>query len=130
MLPECLGRPLGQREGNTMPRRSTPTTLIPLVALSVQVFAQADARGQCFDWAQRPTTFQPGLPGDFAMAFDGRACLLFGMNTFPVVSQTWLWGGTGWTQCVMDVQPSARVRHAMAYDSARGVVVLFGGFLS
>jgi hypothetical protein len=40
--------------------------------------------------------------------------------------ETWEWDGTGWTLAAT-TGPSARRGHAMAYDSARGRVVLFGG---
>jgi hypothetical protein len=50
----------------------------------------------------------------------------------------WLWGGTSWTRCTTasgfcllsdgtDGNPSARTRHAMAYDSSQKRTVLFGG---
>jgi len=41
-------------------------------------------------------------------------------------NQVWEWNGTAWTS--RPIGPSARHRHAMAYDSARGVTVLFGGY--
>jgi hypothetical protein len=39
---------------------------------------------------------------------------------------TWLWDGQAWTQAE-DVGPHKRFNHAMAYDSARSRIVLFGG---
>ena len=39
---------------------------------------------------------------------------------------TWQWDGSAWT-VVTTAGPSERSDHAMAYDSARGVTVLFGG---
>ena len=41
------------------------------------------------------------------------------------LGDTWEWIGTAWTQ-VATVGPAARTRHAMAYDSDRGVTVFFG----
>jgi len=43
--------------------------------------------------------------------------------------QTWAWDGEllRWSNATPAVSPSARYGHAMAYDAARGVVVLFGG---
>ncbi|MCH8271508.1 MAG: hypothetical protein IH985_09915 [Planctomycetes bacterium] len=40
--------------------------------------------------------------------------------------ETWEWDGTSWTLAAT-TGPSPRNRHAMAYDSVRGVTVLFGG---
>lgn len=42
-------------------------------------------------------------------------------------NQTWEWNGVSWTQRFPANSPSARLAHSMAYDSARGVTVLFGG---
>ena len=40
--------------------------------------------------------------------------------------ETWTWDGTAWTQVAV-AGPSARTGHALAYDSDRQRVVLFGG---
>jgi hypothetical protein len=42
------------------------------------------------------------------------------------LDDTWVWDGVRWTQAQV-AGPSARADHAMAYDSDRGVAVLFGG---
>lgn len=47
-----------------------------------------------------------------------------GMTAF---NETWEWDGVQWTLRASD-GPSARRSHAMAYDAARQVVVLFGGW--
>jgi hypothetical protein len=57
--------------------------------------------------------------------------VLFGgqMNVSPYLSNdTWEWDGTNWTQRNPPTSPTARAGHAMTYDSARGVTVLFGGY--
>jgi len=54
--------------------------------------------------------------------------VLFGGNHLGVLDDTWEWDGTDWLQRTPAHQPSARDGHAMAYDSARGVVVLFSGY--
>ncbi|MBU0640748.1 MAG: hypothetical protein KKB50_17935 [Planctomycetes bacterium] len=41
--------------------------------------------------------------------------------------QTWENGGTSWTLVEPETSPSARSGHALAFDSARNVTVLFGG---
>jgi hypothetical protein len=42
-------------------------------------------------------------------------------------NETWIWNGTNWSLRTTASAPAARLGHAMAYDSLRGVVVLFGG---
>jgi hypothetical protein len=43
-------------------------------------------------------------------------------------NDTWVWDGTNWVQKFPANAPPARHGHAMAYDAARGQVVLFGGW--
>ena len=70
-----------------------------------------------------------------AMAYDTarQRTVMFGgrSGAYPMpwtdLAETWEWDGTAWSQLAV-VGPSARGEHAMAYDSARGVVVLFGGY--
>jgi len=45
----------------------------------------------------------------------------------PIEPSTWEYDGVGWEKVDTTDSPSARYGHAMAYDSNRGVVVLFGG---
>ena len=40
---------------------------------------------------------------------------------------TWEWNGTAWLETISPLAPPAVSYPAMAYDSARGAVVLFGG---
>jgi hypothetical protein len=68
-----------------------------------------------------------------AMAFDsGRnRTVLFGgfsstSNAF--FNDTWDWDGATWTQLSPFTRPPVRRHHALAYDSARRRIVLFGGF--
>jgi len=44
-----------------------------------------------------------------------------------LLDDTWEYDGTTWTEVHPPTSPSARGHHAMAYDSAREVTVLFGG---
>lgn len=70
-----------------------------------------------------------------AMAYDAKrgVVVLFGglsgnyVSGFTYLNDTWEWDGLHWTKRSM-VGPSPRAGHAMAYDSNRGVVVLFGGY--
>jgi hypothetical protein len=68
-----------------------------------------------------------------AMAYDSArgVTVLFGGDfdeQSPIFNDTWEWDGTAWTKITPSGSiPAVRTKHAMAYDSARGVVVLFGG---
>ncbi|HBP18927.1 MAG TPA: hypothetical protein DEA08_14215, partial [Planctomycetes bacterium] len=56
--------------------------------------------------------------------------LLFGgqrADSEGIVPETWVWDGKEWGIPNPKTLPSARAWHAMAYDSVRGEVVLFGG---
>ena len=67
------------------------------------------------------------------MAYDSArgVTVLFGGYAYDGGSQyhgdTWEWDGASWTQ-LSTGGPSPRRSHAMVYDTARGVTVLFGGF--
>ncbi len=43
------------------------------------------------------------------------------------LDETWEWTGTDWVEVETEIKPSARVKSAMAFDQARGVMVMFGG---
>jgi uncharacterized protein (TIGR03437 family) len=60
---------------------------------------------------------------------DGQVVLFGGLasDDKSTFNDTWLWDGVNWTQAFPQTSPSARSLHAMAYDSAHGEVVLFGG---
>jgi hypothetical protein len=64
------------------------------------------------------------------MAYDPnrQATTLFGgrLADGQAVGDTWAWDGAVWTQLGED-DALARSRHAMVYDSGRGVMVVFGG---
>jgi hypothetical protein len=66
------------------------------------------------------------------MAFDGTNVVLFGGGTSPDWNETWTWDGGNWSDSSpagtegVD-NPYGCARAAMAYDSTRGVVVVFGG---
>src|SRR5438552_12415430 len=66
------------------------------------------------------------------MAYDGvrgRAVLFsgVGVNGGGNPADTWEWDGSNWSQRSPATSPAARTGHAMAFDSGRGVTVLFGG---
>ena len=68
------------------------------------------------------------------MAYDSArgVTVLFGGYTFGPPAQylhdTWEWNGSAWTQVnLTGTSPGGRSNFALAYDSTRGVTVLFGG---
>ncbi|MBL8737234.1 MAG: hypothetical protein JNL12_12460 [Planctomycetes bacterium] len=98
-------------------------------------FYAAYADGALWDgstWTAMPAG--PSARAYPAMAYDSarQRTVLFGgrSGSYPMnwtdLDETWEWDGTAWAQRAV-VGPPARGDHAMAYDSVRGVVVLFGG---
>jgi hypothetical protein len=71
-----------------------------------------------------------------AMVYDDarRQIMLFGgaaPSTVPkgpliILADTWIWNGTAWRQSPAE-SPAARYAHAMAFDSHRGVAIMYGG---
>ena len=82
-------------------------------------------------WTQR-AHFGPPPSASAALVFDGTVALLYGgvaSLTDPnakVFAGTWQWDGAHWAQR-QDIGPGARLSIAMAFDTARGCAVLFGG---
>jgi cysteine-rich repeat protein len=67
------------------------------------------------------------------MVYDARRgrVVLFGGGpdtTFTYDDSIWEWDGKNWTRITPTLTPAARIRHRMAYDSGRGVVVVHGGY--
>lgn len=81
-------------------------------------------------WSLRPL---PDPRNSHAMAYDAarRQTVLFGGYGTRILGGTWTWDGSGDWRLAQDEgrldAPSPRYSHAMAYDSVREVVVLFGG---
>lgn len=80
----------------------------------------AEALGSPPPWTD--VTIGPG-PNSSVMAYDS------GRNRTVMVTEgkTWEWDGASWALRTT-TGPASRAGHALAYDSARGVTVLFGGF--
>ena len=63
-----------------------------------------------------------------ASAYQGAGTvLLFGGDDVAPLGDTWLWDGVTWRQPKAAAAPDPRTGHAMAFDAARGKVILFGG---
>jgi hypothetical protein len=85
-------------------------------------------------WDPMGTVAGPSARYNSAMVYDGRSknLLLFGgltviNNENAVNGELWSYDGAAWRQLTIAGSPPARGAHAMAYDSTRGIVVLFGG---
>ena len=94
---------------------------------------ELDASG----WRQRYPETSPSARQWHTMAYDslrGRVVLFGGESNVNsptsmlyCLGDTWEWDGNNWMQRASPVSPAWRRWHAMAYDSSRARVVLFGG---
>jgi hypothetical protein len=104
------------------------------------LFGGADANGNGLGdtwewdgsaWAQK-SDFGATASAYAALAFKGDSVSLFGGalstrgNVSTIYPNTWTWDGRLWT-LRQYMGPGTRYKHAMAYDSKRGCLVLFGG---
>jgi hypothetical protein len=83
-------------------------------------------------WSLAVTTQRPSGRVDHGLTFDGTRVILFGggvpsLSSIQIFNDTWAFDGNAWTQLAPTNAPSPRMGAAMAYDSARGRIVLFGG---
>src|SRR5262245_19727792 len=104
-----------------------------LVCISVLASSvPAIAGGINAQWTLRATT-GPSPRAEFGMAYDtarGVTVLFGGANCLSfncVFPDTWEWDGDAWLLRSMG-GPIQRCDEAMAYDSIRGVTVIFGGY--
>lgn len=85
------------------------------------------------NWQQAVTPTAPPARLEAALAFDSRRgkVVLFGGTTLysprTTLQDTWEYDGNSWQQAQPSAPPPARMAHTMAFDGARGEVVLFGG---
>lgn len=85
-------------------------------------------------WQELTPSFSPAPRNGHALAYDAkrdRTVLFGGVGGNPQASSfddMWQWNGTTWVETPHSATwPSSRVFATMAYDSARDVVVMFGG---
>jgi hypothetical protein len=85
------------------------------------------------NWSERTPAIGPRARFSHAMTFDstrGRVVVFggaFGSFTTQSLNDTWEWDGTTWIERTPSSRPPIGASHAMAYDTARGRAVLFGG---
>jgi hypothetical protein len=83
-------------------------------------------------WSNLTISTKPTARSGASLVYlnNGTSLLFGGITTAGAyLDETWLYthATETWTQLSPAHKPSARTRHAMTYDSARGRVVLFGG---
>jgi hypothetical protein len=87
-------------------------------------------------WTDRTVPGAASWPSPRSMvgaAYDSRRGVVvtfggvFTQSANPFSDELWEWNGSTFTQRMAAGGPSARNLHAMAYDPARGVTVVFGG---
>jgi hypothetical protein len=83
-------------------------------------------------WARHTPAKSPPVRFDASMAYDtatGDAVLFDGLVNAhgKTLNDTWTWNGTSWTKQAPAKSPPGRFDASMAYDTATGKVMLFGG---
>lgn len=110
-----------------MPAPTLPLRLITAIAFATMLATTAAAQ---VNWTVTTATGSPPPFGAFAWDSARQRLVTFGgasgsgIGQFDALNE---WNGTSWQQFFPSFRPIARRRGAMAYDSARGVCVLFGG---
>lgn len=101
--------------------------------------ANGDRLGDIWDWDGTEWTDRtesgvaPVARVEHGLVFesDSGTALLFGGERWDdtLLQDTWRWNGTTWREVTpVTYNPSPRESHAIAFDSGRGVAVLFGGW--
>ncbi|MFX1398425.1 MAG: Kelch repeat-containing protein [Promethearchaeota archaeon] len=85
------------------------------------------------NWTNMNPITSPPERKEHAMVFDtkrGKSILFGGSNESIYYDDTWVYDLTTneWLELNTPSRPSGRLRHAMAYDSKRDKLVLFGGY--
>ena len=84
-------------------------------------------------WSPRSPSVSPPARSGAVMFYDAAlsAIVLFGGDRFssrPLLNDTWIWSGASWTQLTPSHSPPVRRGACGAFDSARGVGVVFSGY--
>jgi hypothetical protein len=105
------------------------------ISVGGKTFAITQASGDLFvsllSWERLVVTDAPmaRLSMDMAVFTAGGESVLYGGGwSGTLFADTWVWNGTAWTSRTPAHNPGRQSGHAMAYDAARGQVLLFGGF--
>ena len=123
-----------------MARLRVSLTIVFVITTFSALSANAETTNSILNWGAISTTTAPPGREFAAMSYDlGRGrTVLFGGDQFiynpgtsvpPYLGDTWEWDGTSWTNVTPSLSPPPLSGASMAYDSRRGVSVLFGGNL-
>jgi hypothetical protein len=119
-----------RRLGHTAALRPRPAPASLLYVLSIATFAPLTAQ----DWTIRVLATNPAAATFPRLAYDSQRnrCVEFGGWNAPsgtiVFQDTWEYDGTTWILRAPATVPDERDSHVMAYDSARGRTIMFGGW--
>ncbi len=119
---------------NPVPNIKPSVSTLLAIAISLICWNLARGQSQCFapTWLQLSPATSPPARHAHAMAYDSvhkQVVLFAGVDDAgtSVLGDTWVFDGYTWLQRTPAHSPSPRFWHAMTFDSARGLVVLFGG---
>src|SRR5215211_8248404 len=116
-----------------------PRTLVLTLLVSVMAGAVVGVRGPSASaqpggpaWAPLMVPSPPGRSDGAMAANPAGGVVLFGGSIHPAtglvaLGDTWTFYGEAWVEQHPPFGPPPRAQAAMAFDSARGVAVLFGG---
>lgn len=92
-------------------------------------FCRSPNNAPTLEWDGARWSFGTGLPPPFGagglVGYDGVRGQV--MLLRPQSGDPWFWSGTGWSNVLSAAEPEGRYGAALAYDSDRHRVVLFGG---
>ncbi|HLG19827.1 MAG TPA: immunoglobulin domain-containing protein [Bdellovibrionota bacterium] len=139
----CCDNKTWIRRDNTGPLAlwELPTMAYDIVRNKMVLYTGYDARftsdGSTWEWNgsswANVTPVLGGLPirGGGALATNpisgGGGVVLYGAYYYYDSNYVWIWDGVSWTTLNPAIMPPARYNNALAYDSDRDRVVLFGG---
>ena len=132
-----------QRDGNGPSERDEPMLAYDRSRKRTVLYGGSLGRvtlGDTWEWDgsrwQRMATDGPSPRGAAGITYDSRRkrVVLFGGSgeAGKLYNDLWEWDGVRWNRIVPDGQagnPPARALHAIAYDEARGRLVMAGGFV-
>ncbi|MCL6105731.1 MAG: fibronectin type III domain-containing protein, partial [Actinobacteria bacterium] len=103
----------------TVPKNCFPTLLTPRIGSTVSYAPAAHGNGEDYDNNGLLTDHKPD---------NGHDVILFGeKGPLGLLSDTWAWNGTNWTELYPSVSPSPRYGATLVYDPVTNTDILFGG---
>jgi len=131
---EWNGTAWSQRSATSPPRRTGHALAYDATRARTVLFGGTSSTGSLGDtWEWDGTTWANKTPSTgvsarywHSMTYDDRrkVVVLFG-GAGVTDLDTWEWNGTAWTR--LSLTPGARFGHVMAFDTARGRSIVFGG---